>query len=849
MRVSNSAALALALSSVLSAIAITLPAFAADTDENANESELTEIVVTAEKRAENLQEVPIAVSAFTTKERDLIGIETLEDISNYTPGVVFNQANDRVSIRGITRSTNNLGIDPGVALYVDGFYRTFNDPVEDSPLFTSQVEILRGPQGTLTGRNAIGGAIFYTSTRPSNDFEGETRATIGNYEERSFEGTFSGPITDWLRFRVLAGDYVQNEGYIQSVVSHQNDQLGLRDNQEYQIQLEGNIGEKIEWWAKADHRQWNEGFGNTVQVSPYNLTNFDCFQTGTKNASLVCPGLLAPSAQYNSGPGLAPSVPGIGQNITTPSNPFITQDDTQNRDTLNNDWTYVFQATLHMGFADLKYIGGYNNYIYTLDTDFDGTDRASYSYTPLTGQPAVTINSQSHTLYQELKHFFSNELDLVSAGDTDFQYVLGFYNYHEHYNQPLNILSVTPQPQFENPLGGPPNPDGSPYQFNQATSDQSNAVFGQIDWKFLPTFKVELGLRYTKDQKASDEEGRELYWDPTSLGANQRSFDISSLLLGDVKNGKSQDGVNLTPNAAGFLTRHLDISSDALTGTAGINWLPNKDTLVYLSYTRGYKDAGLNAGTLVPFPYVKPEFINAYEAGWKETFFNRLQLNTSLFYYDYIGAQYPLTLTNAIVPVAAFFNINETNYGAEFESQWAATDSLRFLLDYGYLHARFVDHNLYSNAFDVIPGSQCVGATCPPGSSAIGQSGASESIDGNRVPNAPDHKISFNTNYTLRFAPGSLVLSGSYLWRSSSSSTVFNNPQLVAPSYGQVDLRATWSGNSHYQLVGYIRNAFNTVGKDSIGGSQYPFNYLSWQLIPPRTYGVEMRYRFGDNPQ
>jgi iron complex outermembrane recepter protein len=612
MKLKNSAALALVLTGGLSATAMTLPIYAAGTDENNNEPELTEIVVTAEKRAENLQEVPVAVSAFTTKERDLIGIETLEDISNYTPGVVFNQADDRVSIRGITRSTNNLAIDPGVALYVDGFYRTFNDPVEDSPLFTSQVEILRGPQGTLTGRNAIGGAINYTSARPTNDFEGEARGTLGNFEERSFEATFGGPINDWLRFKVLAGDYVQNEGYIQSNIGHADDLLGLRDNQEFQLQLEGNIGDNIDWWAKADHRDWDEGFGNSVGISPFNLNNTGCTQSGTTKPGLVCPGFLTPSATFNQNPLIGTSTPGLGQNVTTTSNPYVVSYDTPTRDFLKNDWTYVFQASLHLGFADLRYIGGYNNYEYDLEEDFDGTSRASYLFTPATGAPPVTVNSQAQLLYQELKHFFSNEIDLVSTGDSPFQYVLGLYNYHEHFNQPVNIESVTPQPQLCNPLLGVANPDCSPYQYNTAASDQSNAAFGQIDWKFLPTWKGEVGLRYTKDQKAADEQAREIFWDPTTGGALTPAFDVTKLLLGDVgPNGKSLDGVNLTPNALGYLTRHLDISSDALTGTAGINWLPNKDTLMYLSYTRGYKDAGLNAGVLVQFPYVKPEFINA----------------------------------------------------------------------------------------------------------------------------------------------------------------------------------------------------------------------------------------------
>lgn len=855
MKLKNGTALALVVTTGLSATAISLPVLAADTaDQPASDTELTEIVVTAEKRAENLQEVPIAVSAFTDKTRDLVGIESLEDISNYTPGVTFNQANDRVNIRGITRSTNNLGIDPGVALYVDGFYRTFNDPVEDSPLFTSQVEILRGPQGTLTGRNAIGGAIEYTSAKPTHDFEGEARATLGNFEERSFEGTFSGPINDWLRFKVLAGDYVQQQGYIQSITGHNNDSLGLRDNQEFQAQLEGNIGTAFDWWIKGDTRTWNEGFGNSVQISPFNTTNAGCTVPGVGTPTLVCPNVLGPNVQYSSGPGLSPAVPGLAQNVSTGANPYITENDTPNRDTLRNDWTYVLQMTGHLSFADIKYIGGFNNYEYDLQTDYDGTNRTSYTYKPLPNPifngnssaiPPVTIDTQYQTLYQELKHFYSNELDLVSTGDSPLQYVLGLYNYHEHYTQPLTVgPTPNPQVQLETPCLAttlasvylpPPckqlaaaNPSGASFVNNQVTTGQSNAVFGQLDWKIAPTFKATVGLRYTMDRKESDENAREIFWDPTFLGPIALAYDLTGPLLG------ASGGVNPVPNAQGDLTRHLAIKSNAVTGTGGFDWTPNRDTLVYLSYTRGYKDAGLNSGGLVPFPYVKPEFIDAYEAGSKVTLANRFQVNTSFFYYKYLGAQFPLAVPTARVPINAFFNINEINYGAELETQWAATDNLKFLFNYSYLHARFDDHGVYINTFDINP--------------ATGAAGALEQLNGDKVPGAPDHKVAANILYTWQLANGSLAASSSYLWRSSSSSTVFNEPTLISPSYGQVDMRLTYSSASHFQLVGYIRNAFNSAGKDAITGGPAPYDVLSYQLIPPRTYGIEARYRFGDNP-
>src|SRR5262249_28752646 len=137
---------------------------------------------------------------------------------------------------------------------------------------------------------------------------------------------------------------------------------------------------------------------------------------------------------------------------------------------------------------------------------------------------------------------------------------------------------------------------------------------------------------------------------------------------------------------------------------------------------------------------------------------------------DYEGAQYPLTQVRPGAPnFTAIFNIDEEIYGAEFETSWVPMDSLRFNINYSYLHSKFTDKNLY---FDAITNTAV-------------------SLDGNTVPASPENKVLFNVLYRLDFAPGSLTMSGTWSWRDEVGSSAFANPGFVSPAYDTTDFRVT----------------------------------------------------------
>ncbi len=655
---------------------------------------LEEIVVTAQKRSQSLQDVPVAVSAFTSETRDLIGITTINDLTDFTPGLSYASTLDRMSLRGVGRLTNNYGSDPGIATYSDGFYTASNVEAGKRPIHTDRIEVLRGPQGTLYGRNSIGGALNIISKRPTETLEGEVRATVGNYDTQIFEGSLSGPITDWLRFRVAGNTGGQGEGYFRDVDSNETE--GAKNDDLYvEGQLEFNFGESVEGWFKYAHSEWDQARRTATQITPDDIAPVyfgGLFPNTTFNGPQI-PAINPATGQpvFNSplGPVVTPAPGSVSYVATNPSLQDRRRYDTDTpfRTKLDNVHIYTLELVGHMGWADLKYVGGYQGYTYQQVSDFDTISRDAYTVrvggipgaTPGTfiAQPTTfTIQPQIEAFYLEDKEYYSNEINLISTGDGPLQWILGLYQYHEQVYQPSGVR-VPQQAELATPRVstsatsalGPPNPDRL-LQVSGADLDaDAHAVFGQIDYDFNDDWKITLGARYTEDKKEAEEfRTRVLYGFafrvPAGLPGAGFWFGVPHAFYSEA-------------DRRGLLAGEWH----ATTGTAGLEWSPGDDTLAFLKYTRGYKSGGFNAGQFAPdrTGYTEPEFINAYEFGLKQTFMDRLTANLSLFYYDYKDAQYPSTVRDPVSNLNEnrFFNLEKAeSMGVEVEMNWAVTDSL-----------------------------------------------------------------------------------------------------------------------------------------------------------------------------
>ncbi len=808
----------LLLSSTILACSIGTAAYAQSSGSNIIE----ELVVTAQKREESLQDIPVAVSAYTDKTRDIVGIRSIQDFATFTPGLSFTAGVDRMSLRGVGRLTNVLGSDPGVAVYADGFYTASNFEASKSTLFVDRVEILRGPQGTLYGRNSIGGAINVISKRPEATFGGEVRATLGNYNLKQLEGSVSIPIAEGLRTKFGGLWTKQDDGYFKNAAGGPSEG-GATDDSWFEAQVEADLGENATAWIRYSTSNWDQRSRSSNLVSPYYDTANPVFMDGDPRGvnSFLRPEGLFPSALY-----LYPTPnPGVNDHRS-----FST--DTPASRKLDGQHQLVAELSWNLGGAALKYIGGYNQYEFTQITDFDNTSRLSYP-TPIVG---TTVFPSIVAEYIEDKKFWSNELNLSSTSDGPLQWIVGLYSYREKFRQPITLYAPG-QAQIETPrigvattpgflfLPAAPNPDRVVYLSFGDLDTKATAAFGQVDYAFNDSFKVTAGLRYSKDEKTALETSRLVYFNPLTLGAVGGSIDATGASGG-----------------AGPASRTLSGEWDAWSGTLGAEWSPDTDTLAYVKYSRGYKSGGFNLGALAVRPEVEPEFLDAYEFGFKKTFGATLQTNAALFYYKYDGAQVPVSVVRNSVNQSEFINIEESrSIGAELEAIWAPTDQLRFLLNYSYLDATIEKACCVVNSADLL--AQDVNAN-PSGPLIGGRQG--QDLSGNRLPSSPKNKLALNGTYRLDFQPGALTLSATYSWKDKVSYGIFDYSPEIADAQDQLDLRAIWAGaGDRYTIIGYVRNVFDEELLDGIetgpanGGSM-----RTLYMTPPRTYGIELQYRF-----
>jgi iron complex outermembrane receptor protein len=843
----------------------------------ASGSTIEELVVTAEKRSQSLQDVPVAISAFTSKNRDLVGINSIQDLTNFTPGLNYSSANDRNSIRGVGRLTNSHPIANAVALYDDGIFSASTVAAGKTPIFTDRVEVLRGPQGTLYGRNSIGGAINVISKRPTEDPYAEVRATVANYGRTLLEAAVSGPLAPNLQYRLAGNWEKQTDGYFTNVVPGKPSEGNVIDQWFLEGQLQAKVSDRLDLWGKVDLAGWNNGGGGPGARNGYTAAPFNFGQFGA----------LVPSAGFACAPG------GVVSNVVNTSplgctNPASTDprkfaSNVAQSVSLDDTYDISVQANYHFDNFDLKYIGGGGNYHYKLETDNGGGSISAFTINPAAFNPLLPVASQpcpainlgtpggcsglrvfptNIQTYQENFLNFSHEINVASTGNGALQWLGGLYYYREHILQPV-FQTLPQQTQLAGAIANIPGLPAAGQDFQNRTfddrpdiQDESYAVFGQIDWKFTDTLKTTIGLRWSHDHEFGTEAGRDVCFGTTACGVTPQllgqftpaidvtspNFFQTSVPAGVVANGKP-GGVTFTPD--GFGHRSYDGTWSATTGTLGLEWDPNPGTLVYARYNRGYKQGGFQVGAVAfgsQFPETNPEHLNDYEVGLKKDFFNRtLQTDIAVFYYDYQGLQAPLAVVNntgGLAPTQNIFLNVPRSYseGVEFETTWAPIDNLRILFNYSFNPTGITSLSGIIDPTDPLaqqPGAKPLTAlqACSGTGTAVTAANPKPSplcdvstgfvqrpqdLKGNVLPNAARNKVALNILYTIETERGSLIPSVSYIWRDKEYSGLFKRDYDASPAWDQVDGRLTWkSKEDHFSVIAYVKNLFDTLGYDS----------------------------------
>jgi len=870
-----------------------------------DEATIAEVVVTAEKREQKLQAVPIAISAYGAKRREDAGILSIQDIANFTPGLTYSSSNDRAAIRGVGRLTNRLSSEAAVATYSDGFYTTSVAEAGKSTLIVDRVEVLRGPQGTLYGRNAIGGAINVISKHPSKTLAAEARLSLGNYGLKNYELLVSGPVSDGVRLQGYAQYVKQDEGYFKNVATGKRATDALNRNY-LEFQAEVDVGAHGLFWIKYAKPKWfvesgNGGGGISDRNYDYALQGVDALGFSSTYGLLLPEhtqvGSVTCNPQWSGCAGGDPRT----YNLNTPNPTRIT-----NRD-LN---ILTVQYTHHFKALDVKYIGGYDSYLYDQLSDSDGSPSLTYQI-PLNKSPLpsantcqyvagckpLTIDSSGNLFrYTEDNRWTSHEINISSSGDRELNWIAGAYYFKEWYQNPQVASSA--QSGFKspsgagvgNPLGNAPNPNGETYHFDYDMTTRSMAAFGQLDWKITQAWQFTAGLRYTSDHKQGDESFRALCFtisctgDPRVFGTlvGATSLDITTLLAAGYPSAQAArvDGVVTTPTQVsatkwinykidpktGFAVRQLKNDWSGVTGTLGLEWHPSRDTNAYFRYGRGYKSGGFNPGEIVPNPSTDPESVDSFELGLKKDFGSKLQLNTAIFHYNYSDLQIPIRVLVSTemgnVVQTRFLNVPESvSRGIELEGAWKPIRGLNITGSYSYNRTEVMSSCSVSDL------RACVLDTADPlaqdrqAKPVITIATPTESpptkvlqsLKGNSLPYAPTNKLALSVGYTWLFSKSSLTLTGNYVWRDESYANLFTRDYNEAPAWDSKDFRAVWrTYDRRYTVVAYVRNAFDQLTYPAAGGGarltpttpgQYNNVVKNLGLNPPRTYGIQLFYK------
>ena len=827
-----------------------------------------ELIVTAQKREEALQKAPLAISAYTGAERDRIGIDSVQDLTNFTPGLIYNTSLDRVSMRGIGRYTNQLSADSSVGVYEDGAFTTFTVRAGYDSLFIDRLEVLRGPQGTLYGRNSIGGDINVISQQPTDHWAGEVRGSIDTYGALMEEGAVSGPITDHVQFRLAGSHIEQDQGYFHNL--NGNPDEGNNRNEWYgEAQLRGDMGSHFDWWAKAFAGTWrNTGGDGGGRINSQIIVGADgktrvanaLYATNFISTPLGSGFPKAPIESYNA---LAPSLgafqaPGVTDVVTVnpaganPANANIRNFYSlypQIQD-VNDHYGLTAHLTGHFSGFDIRYIGSAERYTFRERTGYAEGERLGGSGVISYVDPfGITIYPDVELNYAEYHWFTQNEVDLLSSGDGPLQWVVGLYNFNEGYKQPETV-SMPGQAQLADPLNGciltggcgasfaHPNPNRNLTDSLAHMGAETFAGFSQADWTFAPTWKATLGLRYTDDSKWGDDAAQEYLFLPVEYVPLPYALTVINA------SAPAQRGASAThyDPTSGLWVRKLSGSWDGVTGVAGLQWQPDRDTNIYAKYSRGYKSGGFNAGiVLSKNPETNSEHLNDYQLGVKKDFGKTLQVNLDLFYDQYYDAQIPIGVTSAGVTTTQFYNLPEARTdGVELETVWQPIPPLQLMLNYAFDDTRVIRSGCVIDPND--PTASLAGAT--PG----GCTGGAQNLKGDELPNAPRNKLALNATYTWSLATGTLSLSGSYLWRDAQYGQIFTRPQYQAPSWDQVDLRLEYKpAGGHWTAILCGKNIFNTTGylagADAVSWTNGTF-LKEQALTPPAIGELEVQYKF-----
>jgi iron complex outermembrane recepter protein len=720
--------------------------------------QLEEIVVTANKRSEAIQDVPASVVALTSETLERLNVRSFDDLVTAVPGVTITKttqpANNSINIRGIGTYAYSIATQPSTVVVVDDIPQAFQSEAFTSLVDVQQIEVLRGPQSTLFGKSASAGVINITTQGPTDVFSGHANVMATNDHEEKGEASVSGPITDSLKFR-LTGSIDDYRGNLHNLTTG-NWLDGAKDQT-----LRGNI-------------VWQPSGNWTVTLLPYVVDTI----------ASCCAG-----ADYFVSPGVTFSksnlpVSLILQGITPSSTNTALRNDV---DAQGNAYDVGTGLKIARDLGDgmtLASIGSYDHYTLHDRQDTDGT---SYDYSLLapTAPPGGSGNGGDFSV-----NGFTEELRLTSPTTGPLTYVTGTYfsttELKADFVRGSNSLGTY------NGLSSLPTSNSSTYaSYEDHSGIKTSALYGQATYAVTDKLSLVGGLRLHHEQVNYDfwDRVHNIYYGSPSCSTKSPTVPISTCNSDTVVTDKAAIEYHFTPD--------LMVFADYATGYKGLAYDLTSTLTTRTPLTSG-PDAGIPiADAIAAKQPIAPERSRDYEVGMKGAFLDRrVTWNVTGFYEEFTGfqAQTRDELTNQ----------NELESIGKVTSSGVETE----------LAARPLSQLTVSanGSFDIAKMVSFPSGPCYTGQTAAqGCTNNLQDLSGKSLPNAPKWSGNLNSQYDIPIGGmRSVFVALAYRWQSQVIFSLLQDPDSVQAAYGVFNL-STGVGGDHWKVSLFVNNLFNDV--------------------------------------
>ena len=803
-----------ALLASTSAYAQTGPATPADpaTAQQADDLQQGDIIVTATKREQALQDVSASISAVGADRLQLQQVNNLQDLQTVVPSVNFgsdfNQA--KIFIRGVGANTSTTGSSTGVALHIDGAYVARAEAQLTSLFDLERVEVLRGPQGTLYGRNAVGGSINLISAKPTDTFGGYARLTYGNYNAIISEVAIGGPLLPGVNFRV-AGKTEDRDGFGSNPVNGADvDDLKRRM---IRGQLDFELGRSASLLLSGEYFRQDDSSG----AVHYLRASF---------------------------PGVARLAPlGVGGYATSPRD--LATESQPGTDTESYAFTGTFRADL-TDTISLTNIANYRRFKSSLYQDLDLS--AVINGFPINGQP-TTVQERRIDSTQ-----YSNELQF-NYNSRFINVVLGGFYFNEEQHPIDNVgyqrrnglagnIAILQRDNIPLDLAyalcgyGPGTTTGTIAPKRVCTrsnlNTESYAAFGQANVDFgtfsdsLAGLSLKLGGRYSHEKVTSENPGIVIRYSAAVPASNLNALPT------------------LNPTVA---STHVERSFRDFTPEIGVSYIPKDNVLLYYTYSEGFK-AGSGENASGSTTIVDPETIQNHEAGIKATVTRGVTINLSAYTYKLQGLQLNKTISGGPTGYTTIFqNAASTKAkGLELEIFLQPVRAARLSGGVSYTDSTFGDYVTLDPLNPVnVTGGAAYNAVTNPDPTAFGAPGGGNiQLAGNRTRNTPKWAWNVHGEYDVPLPSlnGQFTLAGDVSYKGRTYFSEFERGIESSRAFTMLDGSISYTTeDKHIRVQAWVKNLAN-VFRPSSTFALATGRLIGVTYLPPRTFGGTVGYSF-----